>query len=266
MNYRLMAVDIDGTLLNDEGKITENTIKTIQMGVEKGLIFTIATGRPIQGVEYINDLINLDLPYITYNGAMIVMGKSRKILYEKSMSGEDAENIIGLGQKYGVNVMVWKNNNLYVAKINEWVKRYIRISTVRPIEADLLDVAKGGVSKILWYAETEKITEYHRTVGGYLSSNVNYYTSQPYFLEFTDKYASKAIAMEKLGEFYGITQKEMIAVGDGYNDLPMIEYAGLGVAMGNAPDGVKEKADFITLTNNEDGVAHVIERFILSAP
>lgn len=267
MDYKLMAVDIDGTLLNDEGKLSENTIKAIRMGVEKGLIFTIATGRPIQGVENINAVINLDLPFITYNGAMVVMGKSRKILYEKSMSSIDAKNIISLGKKYGVNIMVWKNNSLFVEKINQWVERYKKISTVEPVEVEnLIDVAEGGVTKILWYDYTEKISEYYKTVGSFLSGNVNYYTSQPFFLEFTDKQASKAIAMEKLGEYFGIDRKEMIAVGDGFNDLPMIEYAGLGVAMGNAPDEVKNKADFITLSNNHDGVAHVIHKFVLSAP
>jgi hydroxymethylpyrimidine pyrophosphatase-like HAD family hydrolase len=83
-------------------------------------------------------------------------------------------------------------------------------------------------------------------------------------MEFVDVKASKAIAMEQIGNHYGIKQSQMIAVGDGFNDLSMIEYAGLGVAMANAPEEVKKRADYITLSNEEDGVAHVINKFILN--
>ncbi len=121
---------------------------------------------------------------------------------------------------------------------------------------------ENGVTKILWYDEVEKIEQYKNEIGRYLSDNVNFHPSRPYFMEFVDKYASKAIAMERLGQYYGIKQSEMIAVGDGFNDLSMIEYAGLGVAMANSPDEVKERADYITLSNEEDGVAHVIHEFI----
>ena len=86
MAYKLMAVDIDGTLLNDRGELTENTKNAIKQWVDKGLIFTIASGRPIQGIEKLNRTLNLDVPFITYNGAMVVMGKSGKVLYEQKLS------------------------------------------------------------------------------------------------------------------------------------------------------------------------------------
>jgi Cof subfamily protein (haloacid dehalogenase superfamily) len=264
MAYRLMAVDIDGTLLDNNGTLTENTKNTIRRGVDNGLIFTIATGRPIQGVEYLNKMLELDVPFITYNGAMVVMGTSKKIIYEQKLSSTDTRSIIELGEKYGVTVMVWKNNGLYVRKLDERVHQYKKISGVEPVVIESMDeLVEGGATKALWYDEAEKIEKYQQQVGSFLSVSINYHTSRPYFLEFVDKYASKAIAMEKLGEHFGISHSEMIAVGDGYNDLSMIEYAGLGVAMENAPDAIKEKADFITLSNEEDGVAHVINKFVL---
>lgn len=265
MKYKLMAVDIDGTLLNDKNELTENTIESIRQGVEKGLIFTIASGRPIQGIEGINRKLSLDVPFITYNGAMVIMGKSKKVLYERNLSKDDSKDIIELAKKYGVTYMVWKDNALYVPEINEKVNQYKQISTVEPVLInDIEKLIESGVTKILWYDDADKIAEYQNKVGKYLSGNVNFHPSRPWFLEYVDKEASKAIAMEKLGEHFGIKQSEMIAVGDGFNDLSMIEYAGLGVAMANAPDAVKEKADYITLSNEEDGVAHVINEFILS--
>lgn len=264
MAYKLMAVDIDGTLLDSSGNVTDNTRNTIRRGVEKGLVFTIATGRPIQGVEYLNKILDLDVPFITYNGAMVVMGKSKEIIYEQKLSSRDAKDIVDLGEKYGVTVMVWKNNGLYVRKLDERVLEYKKISGVEPVVVENIDeLVKDGVTKALWYDDTEKIGRYQQEIGKYLSESINYHTSRPYFLEFVDKKASKAIAMEKLGEHFNIHQSEMIAVGDGFNDLSMIEYAGLGVAMGNSPQDIKKAANFVTLTNDEDGVAHVINQFVL---
>jgi Cof subfamily protein (haloacid dehalogenase superfamily) len=259
-----MAVDIDGTLLDSKGKLTEGTKKAIKAGVEKGLIFTICSGRPIQGVESLNQELSLDLPFITYNGAMVVMGKSREILYEKGLPQKNAREIIELGRKYNTTIIIWSDNRLFAFELNERVKDYKRISNVEPIIiSDADEIIKKGITKIIWYDEPEKLKKYQNEIGKYLSDGVNYHTSRPIFLEFVDRNASKAIAMEKLGEHFGIKQSEMIAIGDGFNDLSMIEYAGLGVAMANSEAGVKEKADYITLSNDEDGVAHVIYEFVL---
>ncbi|HOJ09078.1 MAG TPA: Cof-type HAD-IIB family hydrolase [Clostridiales bacterium] len=270
MAYKLLAVDIDGTLLDSKGNLTHETIKAINLGIEKGMIFTISTGRPIQGLKSLIEKLELthDLPFITYNGAMVIMWKSKDILFECSLNNEDAMNIIELGKKLGTTVMVWTDNKLYASELSDKAYKYSSISTVTPLllgnDRDSIEktIAKG-VTKILWYDEVETINRYLNEVSGYLSENVNFHTSQPYFLEFVDKRASKAKAMEKLGEHFNINIREMIAVGDGLNDLSMIEYAGLGVAMENANDAVKEKADYITLSNDEDGVAHVIYKYIL---
>jgi Cof subfamily protein (haloacid dehalogenase superfamily) len=266
MAYKLMAVDVDGTLLNSNGVLTEATIKAIREGVGKGLVFTISTGRPIQGVEPLSRAIGLDLPYITYNGAMVIMGDSREIIYEQRLSAGLAKEVIELAKEYGTTCMIWADNKLWTSEINERVNKYKEISKVEPILIDDLDgCIRNGVTKLLWYDEIPQIEKMQSEVGKFLDNRVNYHTSRPMFLEFVDINASKAIAMEKLGAHFGIKQSEMIAVGDGYNDLSMIEYAGLGVVMANAKDAIKERADYITLSNDEDGVAHVIYKFVLNA-
>jgi hypothetical protein len=121
-----------------------------------------------------------------------------------------------------------------------------------------------GINKLLWYDEIERINAFEKEMHDLLGPSVNFHTSQPFFLEFVDVNASKAIALEKLGAYYGIQREEMIAIGDGFNDLSMIEYAGLGVAMENAPEEIKRIADYVTLSNENDGVAYVIEQFILA--
>lgn len=263
MQYKLIAVDIDGTLLNSQGDITEKTVNAIQRVVEKGVLFTICTGRPIQGVERFNRILNLDAPFITYNGAMIVMGKSKEILYEQGLSPEDARSIIHWGKKLKTTIMVWSNNQLYASELNERAHDYKKLSTVEPILLENEEaIIQKGITKILWYDDIDKIDYFQSVLKDQLGDGVNYCTSKPTFLEFFDKKVSKAIAMEKLGEHFGISSEEMIAIGDGFNDLPMIEYAGLGVAMGNAPDLIKEKANFVTLSNDEDGIAYVLDKFV----
>jgi Cof subfamily protein (haloacid dehalogenase superfamily) len=271
--YKLMAVDIDGTLLDSEGRLTGETEKAIKLGLEKGLIFTISTGRPVQGVQAIIDRFDADLPVIAYNGAMVILGRSREILYKCSMNPEDAMGIISLGEKYDTCVLVWVDSKLYANNLCERAYEYSKISGVAPVLMENAgSIAAQGVLKILWYDTVEAIEEYRKDIDRYFErdkchisrDNINYHTSRPYFLEFVDKKASKARAMEKLGEFFGVDRSEMIAVGDGFNDLSMIEYAGLGVAMGNAHIKIKEKADYVTLANDENGVAHVIYKFILA--
>ena len=149
--------------------------------------------------------------------------------------------------------------------MNELAIKYSTISGTEPVlYTEIEQLIEKGINKILWYDDVERIEEYERELKTILSPTVNFHTSQPFFLEFVDINASKAIALEKLGSHYGICKEEMIAIGDGYNDLSMIEYAGLGVAMENAPQEIKQAADFVTLSNEDDGVAYVIDKFILN--
>ena len=129
---------------------------------------------------------------------------------------------------------------------------------------DIDELVNQGVTKLLWLDEAEKHFEYQKMLDETLvNKKIVYCTSQPTFLEFMGEGVSKAVALEKLGEMLGATREESIAVGDGFNDLEMIEYAGLGIAMENAPDAVKEKSDYITDSNDNDGVAKAIEKFML---
>ncbi len=266
MKYKLIAVDMDGTLINSKGTISEKNIASIKKAVEKGIVFTICTGRAIQGVELYNSVLNLDLPYITYNGAMILMGKSKEILYEQSLFPEDAREILELGKKFKTTMILWSDNKLYVNELNEKVSYYEKLSNVKSIlihKENKEEIITNGITKIIWYDDVEKIADYQSFLKDELSGKVNFCTSRPFFLEFFHKEVSKGIAVKKLGEHLGIKKEEMIAVGDGFNDFSMIEYVGMGVAMENAPEGIKEIANYVTLTNDEDGVAHVLEKFVI---
>ena len=265
MNYKLIALDMDGTLLTSEKTISERTAKVIDTAYKAGKIVTISTGRPIQGLSDYDSVITPDIPVITYNGAMIIKLHSKEVLFHKQMDTASAREVLAFGRKFGTTMVIWSDNKLYVSKINDAVDSYKLISGVEPILLEDEEIVlKAGITKMLWLDDADKHIEYQDILDRNLKNRkVVYCTSQPTFLEFMGEGISKAAAMEKLSEIFGISREEMIAVGDGFNDLPMIEYAGLGVAMENAPEEVKNAASFVTASNDEDGVALVIEKFML---
>ncbi len=262
MKYKFVAVDMDGTLLNSRGEITPATAEEIRKLADKDVVFTISTGRPIQGVAKYRELLGLTGPVITYNGAMIVNAEDNKVLFEQGLLREDARKIWELGQKYNTTMCIWAGNQLYGNRLDEKIHDYKKLSGVEPILADDVEaLLEIGITKILWYDEVERIEEFLAQLSSDMFCEVSYCTSKPTFLEFFSSKVSKAVAMDKIGEFLGISGDEMVAIGDGLNDLSMIQYAGLGVAMGNAAKEVKDHAQFITDTNDEDGVKKVLEKY-----
>jgi len=264
MKYKLVAADMDGTLLDGRGEITPATVEVIRKLAKKDVLFTISTGRPIQGVTKYKELLGLTGPVITYNGAMVVNVEDNTVLFEQGLLREDARKIWELGLSYDTTMCIWAGNRLYGNRLDERIHDYKKLSGVEPMLAgDIKSLLDIGVTKILWYDKEERIEEILSVLSPELFTEVSYCTSKPTFLEFFSSKVSKAVAMEKIGELLGIPWEEMIAIGDGLNDLSMIQYTGLGVAMGNAAKEVKEHAQFVTATNEEEGVRKVLEKYVM---
>ena len=266
MEYKFAAADMDGTLLNDVNDITPHTVETIRRAVAQGLIFSICTGRPIQGVTQYQEQLGIQGPVITYNGAMILDSAAGKVLYRQELEGEDARLILKAGLKYNTTMCIWSDNKLYGNQLNDRIYEYSQATKVTPLLMPSIDeLLAQGITKILWYDDAARIQQIEKELPKTAPfHNVTFCTSKPFYLEFFSSKVSKAAAMDRIAELYGFTLTETIAIGDGFNDLSMIRHAALGVAMANAPEGVKECADYITArTNNEDGVAEVLEKFVL---
>ncbi len=263
--YRMIAVDMDGTLLNNACEITPETASAVREAIERGVLFTISTGRPVQGVERYTRQLSLRAPVITYNGAMIVDSGTGEILYEQGLERKDAQKILALGRARGTTMCIWSRNRLYGCPLNARVYDYRKISDVEPLAFEEEEtILQDGITKILWYDDADAVARFQQEMQEEPFDSVTCCRSKPVFLEFFNRRVSKALAMEKIGALYGIKQEEMIAVGDGENDLSMIEYAGLGVAMENASPSVREKAQYVTSSNEENGVAKVIRTFLLT--
>ena len=260
--YRLLAADMDGTLLDSRGAIADETVREIRRISEAGVLFVVTTGRPIQGVEKYRPPLRLDGPVVTYNGAEIVDGRTRETLFERKLLRSDARRIVELGLRRGATMCIWSGNRLYGNKLDARIGEYKRLSGVEPrLVEDWETLLDRGISKILWTDEPERIREARKEVSAEAFGEVEVCTSKPVFLEFFNRRATKAAALEFIGRRHGIGREEMVAIGDGANDVDMIRYAGMGVAMGNADEAVKRAARYTTSSNDENGVASAIRRF-----
>ncbi len=262
--YKLIAADMDGTLLNNNSELTPGVRDAIRRCMAAGCYFLPATGRPIHGIRLFGTDLFGNAPIITYNGAVVVSADGNEILYSVDMDAEDARYVLRMGREADTTICVWSCNRLYVNKLNDNVEQYRALSGQTPIVyTDDEMLIRQGITKILWFDTVERVNAWHHGIAPDTIPGTSFNPSKPYFLEFYSQKVSKAEALSAVCKMVGVDVADAIAIGDGFNDLPMLERAGLGVAMANAPDEVKARCGYVTSSNEEDGVARVIEKFML---
>jgi len=268
MKYKLIACDLDGTLFNSEFKLSKRTKSVILRAVDAGVIFVVATGRPLRGTELVNNLFEIDLPFIVFNGAAAYMGKSKKLLFESFLDYELAKEAFDIGQRLGLGQVVWTDTRLRANRICPHTLRYQAFypDLEVPVISDFSEIGDDAscVSKVLWVTDPERIGPLQAEMSAHFGDKLNCFSSLPFLLEFVSPVASKGTALAEIGRLLDIGSHEMIAFGDAYNDVSMFEYVGFSVAVANAPDDIKQACDHVTPSNDDDGVAIAIERFVLS--
>lgn len=268
--YKLIALDIDGTLLNTEKKITKDVFTSIQEAKKSGTKVVLSTGRPLPGVTPLLEELNLtdDGDYvICFNGAVVQEVKSEKVISNIEMNYDDFKNIYDVVKELNTNVHI--NTPTNVITPHKVPSKYTLLESNLnqiPIVYKNEDEINDNITfcKIMIVDEPERLEEILNLIPKKLYDNYTVVRSAPFFLEFLNKKANKGTALQALCENIGIDIENTIAVGDEENDQHMINLAGLGVAMGNARDSIKNIANYITKSNNEHGVAHVIDKFILN--
>lgn len=262
MEYKLIAADIDGTLVDSRKELSAATEAAVRAAQDKGALFTISTGRTIQGLRKYIHLVSPGAPVVTYNGAIVLLPDTGEVLFEQGLEPAAAEEIIRMGMEEGSSLTIWSRGRLYSPRTDERVEKYRRIYDTECLPVtDAAALAAAGVTKIMWLDEPERTRRQQRD---FEREGVSCLISEPGYLEFIDASVSKAVGLRKAAEYLGIGRGEIMALGDSYNDTDMLIWAGLGVAMGNAEAEVKEAADHVTSDNENDGAARAIERFILS--
>lgn len=260
MAIKLIATDMDGTLLNSEKQISERNLLAIRRIMDKGIKFSISTGRPLCGISRFLAQTGANGPSICYNGSVIHEGVTGRVLFRRSLDFESFRRLYKLGNELDTTMTVWSNDVLYGNRLDERLFDYCKYSGIAPrLLEDIDSLYENGVTKLLWYDTEERIAEFKAKADLIKGDMVTSCTSMPFFLEFFDAEASKGLALKKICELYDLRQDEIMAFGDGMNDLDMILFAGRGIAMGNSCDEVKKVADEITLSNDEDGVAAILE-------
>ena len=264
--YQLIAVDMDGTLLKEDKTISDRTKKAIHGAREKGVKVVLASGRPIEGLNrYLKelDLISPSDYVMSFNGSIVQNTETEQVIFKNILNGKDLKKLYALSKQIGVNIHAFTKKGCVTPIMNEYTKLEGRINGIDVYEIDYETISEDEeVIKVMFIDPEPVLEEAIKRIPDSFYDEYTIVRSAPFFLEFLNKASSKGTGIKALGEYLKIPQQEIICIGDAGNDLDMIEFAGLGVAMGNAFKEVKEAADYVTLTNEEDGVAHVIEKFI----
>lgn len=269
MNYQILVLDLDGTLTNSKKEITKPTLEALIELQERGKKVVLASGRPTYGVEPLARQLHLERygSYIlSFNGAKITDCRSGNIIYNKTLPPETIPEIYEIASHYPVDILAYSSDKIYSGlKSNEYSELESQINHIplTPLTDFCGTVSTFLNNKFLLTGEPDDIAAAKKELTDRFRGLLNIYCSEPFFLEIVPQRIDKASSLQKLLSSLGLTADEMICCGDGYNDLTMIEYAGLGVAMENAQPLVREKADFVTRSNDEDGVLHVIEQFMM---
>lgn len=273
LKYKLICIDMDGTLLNKSGEISKRNLEAIKKAYSNGVNVAVTTGRLFASANYFADLLGVKTPVIASNGAYIREKSSDKIIYKSLLGHDNSIKIVEVLKKFDLyphfntydSIFTEKiiNSSLFYSKLNETLPedRRIKIHMVEEWQKALKENENEILKCIVIDKDIEKIKKAKEEISKIGTLEV--VSSLKKNFEIMSKGVSKGNAVEMLANYYGINKSEVICMGDNENDLSMIKYAGLGVAMGNAEDFVKESADYITDTNENDGVAKAIEKFIL---
>ena len=268
MHYKILVLDLDGTLTNNKKEITENTLLALKRAQQQGLKIVLASGRPTYGVAPIANQLELDRygGYIlSFNGAEIIDWKTKRVLRKDLLDTRYLPYIYRVARERDFTIATYIDNFVVSEDTgNEYVHKMAlhNAMKIRPVD-NFLKAIDRPISKCLIVGNAERLALLEKELQAQLTGKINVYRSEPFFLELVPNGIDKANALVTLLYELHIMNEDIVAVGDGFNDLSMIKYAGLGVAMGNAQPIVKEHADYITLSNENDGVVHVIEKFIL---
>lgn len=268
MNYKMLVLDLDGTLTNSRKEITEPTKKALIEIQEVGKIIVLASGRPINGVFPLAkelELTRFGGYMLSFNGARITQCSTGNVIYNRTLPPEVIAPIYEMVKEYpDVNILTYDDERILLGgKPNQYSEKESFINKMEMVETDnFVESLNFPINKLLIPGEPKVLEKLMADLQKKYHSLLNIYRSEPFFLEVMPQNIDKAYSLQKLLNSLGMTADSMICCGDGFNDISMIEYAGLGVAMANAQPIVKETANYVTRSNDEDGVLHVINTFL----
>lgn len=273
MDIKLIAIDMDGTLLYSRNEITPRVKESVLAAAQKGVKIVISTGRIYSSARQYTRILGVETPIISCNGALI--RKDDENLYKCSIPRNALEEAANLLVDYDdIYYRMYGDDSYYSKKENKTVREFMNWNENQKMEEQIkvkivsnpLEIYHEGedILKMFIVQDETRQDRYDELIVR-LSKIEGVYcvSSMAKSMDVINKNVNKGNALEHLAKRYNITSENIMAIGDNYNDLEMIRFAGIGVAMGNADEEVKKEADFVTKTNLEDGVAVAIEKYVL---
>lgn len=267
--YKLVALDMDGTLLDSQKKLTNRVRSAISSAKEQGIKVVLASGRPFEGMLPTLQELGLDSEedyVLTYNASLILKVACRTVVNSAILTAQDAIELYEIANNLGVNILAYSmTRGLITPKQNKYTDYEAKLNSIGFTEFDFYDLpADEGILKVMMIDEPEILAGAIKQLPQALQDKYSMARSTPFFFEFMNKDSNKGKGMAALTTHLGLSPEQIICVGDAANDLEMIKFAGLGVAMENATDEVKAHANYITTSNDNEGVAEVFEKYILN--
>jgi Cof subfamily protein (haloacid dehalogenase superfamily) len=263
---KIVFIDIDGTLLNGHHHISDETSKAITEATERGIKVILATARPYYGADIFRKQLRLKTPIICFNGGLII-DELGKVLVDHKIEAEQAQLLTDIATELEVNLIYLDYERSYALKNDQWLAmeeeltdKKSEILSFDQIVASWSERNSSGPNKIMAVGPPDQISALELKIKSVVGNELTVNISHPSYLENTNALASKQQGAAFLLDRFGFKNHEMVAIGDSFNDIDMLRFAGTGVAMGNAHEKVKQAADWVTKTNDQDGVAHAISQ------
>ena len=263
MEYKLIALDIDGTIRSNEHPLSERTCRALAAAREAGTIVTVATGRMYLSALAVTADLNLRSPIATYQGAHIADPISHKVLWHQPLDAPMLNDVLDALQSWEREILAHLRDTIYVDHVTDWAEAAaVRNKAQLHVVDDLRDLADEGVTRLLVVGENDEVEGVTSNLSERFDSRIQITRSLPYLCEVLHPDTGKERALRRLCEMIDVRQEDSIAFANGDEDIPMIEWAGLGVVVADGSNAAIDAADDVAPPQSEDGVAQVVERLL----
>lgn len=263
--YRLIALDVDGTLLNDDHVLTEGTKDAVRRVYEAGAKIVLCTGRGPANSIYLMQELGLEGNLIAHNGAITVLSGDGTVVHSFGFPMSEVASLIEYCRTHGVHYDANTAFDMYIDRITPREQDMYEKYGIRPIRVEDVLLMEEPTLKFTLFGTMEDMDRVEADWPSIGCSMIPI-RSGHYFVDVMHPEATKGNALKQLASSLGIPAEQVLAIGNYYNDTAMLRFAGLGVAMDNSPDGVKEAADLVAPSNNEEGVRAILLEHVLKLP
>jgi hypothetical protein len=275
MKYKLFVADMDGTLLNDNKELSDKDIQTIKKLQDFGIKFAVATGRHDSMIKSYLKHLDLHVPVISCNGAIVREPFSDQVFLSQALPKEQSLHVIDICKESNAGFHIYGHESIFGENLNHKMLYYHNLNKTLPsdeqtklvVVPDCKDIVINQPEPLYKFLIISDESQDLLDIVEHLSEieGLNVTQSMPMLCDVMKEGITKAYALQKLSDSLGIKRSEIVAIGDQHNDIDLIEYAGLGIAVANAEEALKEKADVVTIANNNhNAVSEAIERFLLN--